>query len=94
MRSTECSLRGVWVAKVPHPSEWTNFPHVTLLNDTLSKERARLRQRPGTQKAPVCLGFNSFFVLFCFLLLLEIWKVPGDFSDSVSLSGLCVAHFL
>ena len=40
MRSSECSLQGVWVAEVPQPSEWTNFPHATLgvwLNKMIAK---------------------------------------------------------
>ena len=76
MRSTECSFQGVWVAEVPHSSEWMNRPYDTLLSDILSKGRARLCQRPGTQEALVCLGlFFFFFVLFfvCFVFCC-CWK--------------------
>ena len=40
MHSIEYSSQGVWVAKVPQPSEWTNFPHATVcvwLNEMMAK---------------------------------------------------------
>ena len=71
-------------------------PHVTLLSDILSKERARLCQRPGTQEALVCLGYNFLFVLFFVLFFVVVGNLEsaGDFSDCVSLSGLYAADFL
>ena len=40
MHSIEYSSQGVWVAEVPQPSEWTNFPYATLcvwLNEMMAK---------------------------------------------------------